>query len=182
MIAKLKGEVSYRGKDFIILDVGPIGYRLMVPDFAVPTFQGEMMVFTHEVVRDDNHELFAFADMDSLEMFWKLINVSGVGPRSAQKIVFAGTGEEVRSKIIAGNLAFLQSVPGIGKKTGQKIILELNGVLMEDEGIVPSADEDAIAALTGLGYKRREAVQVLDGLEGETEDKIRAALKALART
>lgn len=181
MIVKLQGEISHRGKDFIFLDVGPVGYRLVIPEFAVPNFQGSMTLYCHEIHRDDAHELFGFQDIDALELFWKLVAISGVGPRSAQKIVFAGSGMEVRGKIMDGNLAFLQSVPGIGKKTAQKIILELKGVLAEAEDAPSSMDEDALEALVGLGYKRREALRVLEGLEGDTDEKIKAALKALAR-
>jgi len=187
MIAKLKGDISYRGKDFVVMDVGSIGYRMVIPEFAVLKFEGEMTVYTHEVQREDAHELFGFLDMNALELFWKLIGISGVGPRSAQKIVFSGAGNEVREKIMEGNLAFLQSIPGVGKKTAQKIILELRGVLAE-EG--PEArdrgpgeiDEEAVEALLGLGYKRKEAERLLDGVEGTTEEKIKSALKSLART
>ena len=191
MIVKLKGTVSYWGKDFIFLDVGAIGYKLVVPDFAVPKFSGgagpgsagqeEITLYTHEINRDDAHELFGFSDIDALELFWKLISISGVGPRGAQKIVFAGTGSEVREKIMDGDLGFLQSVPGIGKKTAQKIILELKGVLAETDEPMTNVDEDAVEALIGLGYKRKEAVRVIEGLEGSTEEKIKKALKAIAR-
>ncbi len=181
MIVKLQGTVSHRGKDYVIFDVGAVGYRLVVPEFAVCEWHGEMAVFCHEVSRDDAHEIFGFLSLDALELFWKLIAISGVGPRSAQKIVFSGEERKVRGKIMEGNLAFLQSVPGIGKKTAQKIILELKGALGEDEGALEVADEDALHALVGLGYKRKEAMDILKGLEGSTEEKIKSALKSLSR-
>lgn len=181
MIVKLKGAVSHRGKDYVVLDVGAVGYRLVVPEFAVVNFHGEMTVYTHELQRDDAHELFGFLSLEALELFWKLTSVSGVGPRSAQKIVCSGLPDEVRGKIMEGNLAFLQSVPGIGKKTAQKIVLELKGVLADDDDVSTRTDEDALQALVGLGYKRFEAQKILEGLEGTTEEKIKAALKSLAR-
>lgn len=179
MIVKLKGVVSYRGKDFIFLDVGEISYRIVVPEFAMVRFHGGMTLYTHEVQRDDAHELFGFLDLESLELFWRLINISGVGPRSAQKIVLAGTSGEAREKIMEGDLAFLQSVPGVGKKTAQKIILELKGVLAEDT-LTTNVDTDAVGALIGLGYSRREAELALEGVDGTTEEKIKAALRMLA--
>ena len=181
MIIKLQGVISHRGKDYVIFDVGAVGYRLVIPEFAMLQLHGTMSLFCHEVHRDDAHEIFGFLSLDALELFWKLISVSGVGPRSAQKIVFAGEGAEVRGKIMEGDLVFLQSVPGIGRKTAQKIVLELKGVLTEDENTRTGGDEDALQALVGLGYKRKEALEILKGLEGSTEEKIKSALKSLAR-
>lgn len=186
MIIKLTGNVSHRGSDYLIFEVGSVGYRLMAPEFAVPRFQGVTTVFCHEIAREDVHELFGFLELSALELFWKLIAISGVGPRSAQKIVFSGSGDEVQGRIMQGDLAFLQSVPGIGKKTAQKIVLELKGVLMESKmgngkGEKGGEDEEAIEALVGIGYKRREAEQAIEGLSGDTEEKLKKALKALAR-
>src|SRR3989338_6447193 len=175
MIIKLQGVISHRGKDYVIFDVGAVGYRLVIPEFAMLQLHGKMSLFCNEVHRDDAHEIFGIISLDALELFWKLISVSGVGPRSAQKIVFAGEGAEVRGKIMEGDLAFLQSVQGIGRKTAQKIVLELKGVLTEDENTRTGGDEDALQALVGLGYKRKEALEILKGLEGSTEEKIKSA-------
>jgi Holliday junction DNA helicase RuvA len=180
MIVKLIGKVSYHGKDFIFFDVESVSYKIAVPEFAIAKFHGDMTLYTHEVQRDDVHELFGFLNMDELELFWKLISISGVGPRSAQKIVLAGTEGEARKKIMAGDLAFLQSVPGIGKKTAQKIVLELKGVLAEDSAMA-GIDADAVSALVGLGYSRREAERALEGIDGTTEEKIKVALKMMAK-
>ena len=104
-----------------------------------------------------------------------------MGPKVAQKVVFAAPVEEVKDHIMKGNLAFLSGIPGIGKKTAQKIILELKGVLTEEgESMLPS-DRDAVEALVGLGYSRRQAEEACSGLEGSMEEQVRAALKTLAR-
>jgi Holliday junction DNA helicase RuvA len=140
-----------------------------------------MTLYTHEVHREDAHELFAFLSLDALELFWKLIGISGVGPRSAQKIVFADEVGLVRAHIMRGNVAFLTHIHGVGTKTAQKIILELKGVLTEAPA-GPVVDVDALEALLGLGYRRTEALKALEGLAGDSEEQVRAALKILSRS
>jgi holliday junction DNA helicase RuvA len=136
-------------------------------------------LYTHEAIRDSEHELYGLPTIEALELFWKLITVSGVGPKSAQRIISTQDIESVKKNISNGDLAFLTSVSGIGKKTAQKIILELKGILVDEETSV-SDDEDAIHALQALGYSRRDAEQILSTVEGETtEERIRAALKVL---
>jgi Holliday junction DNA helicase RuvA len=152
-----------------------------LPEDAAHGLSGEVTVFTHEVIRESERELFGFLSLSSLELFWKLINISGVGPKSAQKIVFAGSVDEVKGNIMKGNLSFLTDIPGIGTKTAQKIILELKGALAEEPSVA-AFDADAIEALVGLGYSRKQAEDALSGLEAETtEERIRAALKSLSR-
>ena len=192
MIITLSGTVTHRGEAFAIVENNGIGYKVSVPERVARTLGERIDLFTHEVMREDGRELFGFLSISALELFWKLLNVSGVGPRSAQKIVYVGSGvEEVKANIMKGNLTFLTNVPGIGNKTAQKIILELKGVLVEDsEGEV--ADTDALEALVGLGYARRQAAEALarcegnsgeagPGSAGDTEARIRAALKILSR-
>ena len=181
MIIKLTGNVSYHGKDFIILDVGSVSYKLFVPDFAVRRFEGEMTIFTHEVSREDAHELLAFSSMAALELFGRLVSISGVGPRIAQKIIFADELERVSANIARGELSFLTGISGVGKKTAQKIILELSGELVNEEGHA-DMDTDAIEALASLGYTRRQAEEALTHIEAETtEDRIRIALQMLGK-
>ncbi len=176
----IKGQVLYRGAGYLIVERDGIGYKLTIPEQAAREYQGEVALYLHEAQRDDGRELFAFSSINQLELFWKLISISGVGPKSAQKIVYADTVDGVKSKIMAGDVVALTSVPGIGKKTAQKIILELKGTLADDR--VASVDMDAVEALVGLGYSRRDAENALSGLEEkETDERIRAALKRLSR-
>lgn len=181
MIVSLKGIITYHGLGFVIVENTGVGYKVLLPEDRAHGLSGEVLLYTHEVVRESERELFGFDSVGALELFWKLINVSGVGPKSAQKVVFAGEVERVKERIMAADLSFLTSVPGIGKKTAQKIILELKGVLaQEPEGA--DVDEDALEALVSLGYARRHAEQALTGLrEDTTEGKIKAALKILGR-
>ncbi|KKW44585.1 MAG: Holliday junction ATP-dependent DNA helicase RuvA [Parcubacteria group bacterium GW2011_GWA2_56_7] len=177
MINKLTGDISYHGKDFIVVDVGDIGYKIVVPGGV---FSGEtrVTVFTHEVAREDARELFGFRTMASLELFWKLIAISGVGPRGAQKIIYSDTHDALMTHIQAGEIGFLTRVPGVGKKTAQKILIELKGALVE--GDVSSVDQSALSGLMSLGYPRREAEEALQHAVGDsTEERLRSALKVL---
>ena len=177
----LTGEVIYHGLGFLIISNQGIGYKVILPEDAAHGLRGMVTLYTHEVIRDSERELFGFRDVVSLELFWKLISISGVGPRIAQKIVFSGVVEKVKERIMAGDLAFLTTIPGVGKKTAQKIILELKGALAQE----PDAsvfDQDAIGALMGLGYSNRDAEQILSQVQADTtEERIRLALKFLGR-
>ena len=100
-----------------------IGYKIILPEQVALAMHGQIELYTHEVIREDSHELFGFRAISELELFWKLLAVSGVGPRLAQKIVFAAPVERIKACIADGDIAFLTQMPGIGKKTAQKIIL-----------------------------------------------------------
>ena len=181
MMVKLTGDITHHGVGFVILERNGIGYKVNIPEDAAHGLHGTCTLFTHEVIRDDVRELFGFPSMDALQLFWKLISISGVGPKSAQKIVYASDVSNVKEKIMAGDVGFLTDVPGIGKKTAQKIILEMKGVLAED---APSSslDGDAVEALTSIGYPRKQAEDALSKVEGETtEARVRAALKMMGK-
>jgi Holliday junction DNA helicase RuvA len=181
MIAKLSGQVIHRGVGFVILDCGNVGYKVMLPEDVARGQSGLVTFFTHEAIRDDQHELFGFLSMDALELFWRLISVSGVGPRSGQKIAFAAPVAKVKEHVMNGNIAFLTDIPGIGKKTAQKIILELKGILVEEPG-GSGADQDAVEALVSLGYARRQAEEVVSMIDAESsEERVAKALRMIGR-
>lgn len=181
MMVYLQGSVLFHGVGYLILENNGIGYKITIPESIAHEVQGTATLYLHEAQRDDGRELFGFLSLAQLELFWKLTAVSGVGPKSGQKIVFSDAVNRVKAKIMAGDLAALTDVPGIGKKTAQKIILELKGVLVEEPGL-GGLDGDAVEALVGLGYSRRDAEAALSGIEeGDTEGRIRIALKRLSR-
>jgi len=181
MIVSIEGNITYHGLGFVIVETGGIGYKIVLPEDVAHAQHGQVRFYTHEIIREPDHELFGFASIEALELFWKLIGVSGVGPRTAQKIVFADTVEKTKERIMAGDLSFLTNVPGIGKKTAQKIILELKGALAQEPEF-SIFDSDAVEALISLGYSRKDAENILSGVSGETtEERIRAALKTLGR-
>lgn len=181
MIAKVSGTVIHHGVGFVIVDAGSLGYKVVLPEDAAHAASGEVTFFTHEAIREDQRELFGFLTVDALELFWRLTSVSGVGPRSGQKIVFAGPVARVKDNIMKGNVAFLTDVPGIGTKTAQKIILELKGALAE-EPEKSSVDPDALEALAGLGYPRKQAEDVLAMIDAaSSEERVTKALRLLGK-
>ena len=179
MIAMVSGKVIYRGNGFAIVERDGIGYKVNLPEPV--GVSGDVSLYTHEVIREDQRELFGFFSIEALELFWRLTSVSGVGPKSGQKIVFAASVDEVKRKIMTQDIAFLSSISGIGKKTAQKIVLDLSGVLAEADDVAKGAEGEAVDALVGLGYTRKQASDALEGLDGSVEDQIRQALKRLSR-
>jgi len=180
MMTYLQGNVLYHGVGYLIVENGGIGYKVSLPESVAHGYSGEVALYLHEVIRDNERELFGFSSIAQLELFWKLIGISGVGPRGAQKIIFSDSIGQVKAKIMAGDLTALTAVPGVGKKTAQKIFIELKGALAEEPGI-SMVNTEALDALVGLGYAKRDAEAALSGIEmDDTENCIRAALKRLA--
>lgn len=180
MISSLTGTISYHGIGFVILTVENVGYKVTLPEDISHGLSGELTLFTHEVIREDGRELFGFTTIGGLELAWKLMTVSGVGPKLAQKIVYGGSPKEVFERITAGDVAWLATIPGLGIKTAQKIVLELQGKLVAAGSGV---DTDALSGLMSLGYQKLQAEDVLRGLSVDltTEQRIRTALKMLGR-
>ena len=111
MICSLKGQVIHQGKDYILLEVEGVGYKIILPESVVARAVNVTSIFTHEVVREDSRDLFGFFEISQLELFWKLISISGVGPKIAQKLVHAAPIVDIRAKVMSGDLAFLTSIP-----------------------------------------------------------------------
>lgn len=185
MIAYLKGSVLEKGKDYAIILCGDIGYRVQMHERTlVALVKGENVnLYTHQVVREDSQDLFGFATMRELEFFWRLTTVSGVGPKMAMHLLAVGMIETLSRAIDKGDVEFLSSAQGVGKKTAQRVVLELRGKLVDDDGTMPESEGEVVSALENLGYPRnkaREAVKTLDP-DGTTQQKIKAALKVLSR-
>lgn len=182
MIAKVSGQVIYRGEGFVIVECRDIGYKVTLPEDVARGASGEVSYFTHEVQREDGRELFGFLSIDALELFWSLTSVSGVGPKSGQKIAYSASVREVRDHIMKGDVAFFKAISGVGMKTAQKIILELKGELKDATDEAPSVDPDALEALVGLGYPRKQAEEVLAMIDADSsEDRVKKALKMMGR-
>ena len=185
MIASLKGLVTYLGDETMVLENAGIGYEIQVPTpilAAVKTGEPLTLV-THEYIRDDSRELYGFADREGLRLFKKLISVSGVGPKTALHILSIGTTTVVKKAIADGDLSRLTSVPGVGKKTAQKIILEIKGTIEHLDDTLRTAD-DVVEALISLGYSRAEAREAAQGVPAtvtSTEDRMRAVLQLLRK-
>jgi len=176
MIAYLEGRVINVDLDAMVVLAGGVGYRVYYIGFS-PENGDNVSVHIHDYIREDRHELFGFTDIGLLKLFEKLIDISGVGPKLAQKILRAGSSEELHRHILGGDIDFLTAISGVGKKTAQKIKLELKGVLVQEQESSPE-DSDTIDALVSLGYQRRDAVAIIKHLTAESpEDRIREALK-----
>lgn len=180
MIAWLEGTVTLGGDNWIILKVGGVGYKVYPIGFF-PQSGDVCSMYIHHFIREDRQDLFGCETKSVLEIFERLVEISGVGPKLAQKILYGGDVEKIRGHIAKGDVGFLTSISGVGKKTAQKIILELKGVLVSgDETAVE--DVDTLEALIGLGYQRRDVLEVLQQVEGDsTESRIRSALKLLSK-
>jgi holliday junction DNA helicase RuvA len=180
MIAWIKGTVIRKGENWLVVDVAGLGYRVFAPAVVILSAKiGEpLALWTHEQQREDGREFFGFATPEELEFFWKIITVSGVGPKMGLTIVGASNLNAVKKWIDDGNIAALSEIHGVGKKTAQKIVLELKGKLAEADG----GGDEAADALVGLGYSREEARNAVSGIEGvSVEERVKAALKRLGR-
>jgi Holliday junction DNA helicase RuvA len=195
VIARLSGRVSEKGADHAILDVGGVGYLVHLSAVSLaqlpPNGQAATLrTFTN--VRQDAIELYGFANEDEESVFRALIDVKGVGPRAAQNILSGIQAKDLAAAIAQGNVARLTKVPGIGKKTAERLVVELKeklAVLARAAGpakAAPGADflEQLRTALLNLGYKAPQADAAADALRTEAEGKkldelLRDALKLL---
>ena len=193
MIAAVEGTLVSRGTNTVTVKAGPLSLQINVPASLISRLGhpgSPVMLHTHLYVREDVISLYGFSNGQELALFEQLITVSGIGPKVALALLTALSADQIITGIISGNADLLSQVPGIGKKTAARIILDLKGKLekgWEGEVIaaVTDSDSDALAALTGLGYSIREATQALSAIaqtEGmSVEDRVRLALQQLAK-
>lgn len=188
MIAQVRGTVAVRRADHVVVECGGVGYRLAVSAEtlrAVPGAGKEARLQTHLVLRDDGLHLYGFATEDERDLFLMLVGVQGVGPKVALAVLSGGTTRELLNAISAGDSARFQAVPGIGKRTAERIIVELREKVAGapgDEIVVTKSDDPRTLArqgLVGLGFGAEEADALLDEAAGDTpEDLIAEALRA----
>jgi holliday junction DNA helicase RuvA len=190
VIASVRGEVLYRMGGEVVIEAAGVGYRLAVSSetlAAVPAAGEQGRLFTHLVLRDDGIHLYGFSTQAERELFLMLIGVQSVGPKVALAVLSGGTPRELLNAIASGDSARFQAVPGIGKRTAERIIVELREKVagkVSDEIVVhhtPSDDPRTLAreGLLGLGFTPQEADGMLDTAAGDTpEDLIAEALKA----
>ena len=184
MIGSLRGAVIEKSLTLALLEVGGIGYKIFLSPTVLSGLrnEGETFLYIHDHIREDARDLYGFLTLSDLELFQRLINISGIGPKAAANILSLGS-EVVRNSIMKGDVTMLSSAPGVGKKTAQKIILELKGQLVE-EASMPSGDVEIIEALQSLGYSSHDAREVIKHLPGHLKDvseKVREALRYLSK-
>ncbi len=185
MIASLRGKVLEVHASSALVEVAGIGYAIKAPVPVLTALKAgeERFFYVHDHVREDAHDLFAFTTRDELSLFERLLSVSGVGPKVALTVMSSGTSAAVRGAILKGDLAMLTSVPGVGTKTAQKIVLELKGQIV-DPGDVPPGDAEVLEALVSLGYaaaQAREALKAVPKNVTDVSERVREALKRLAK-
>jgi Holliday junction DNA helicase RuvA len=194
MIDRVQGSVAARAPDHVVVDCNGVGYRLSASAQtleAVPREGGRVELLAHLILRDDGIHLYGFATESERELFLRLISVSGIGPKMALAALSGSSTSEMRSAIASGDAKRFQVVPGIGKKTAERVIVELREVFAGEPvpEVVASGPADARTlareGLVSLGYDAGEADAMLDTLaesDGEApEDLISAALRTAAR-
>lgn len=186
MIRNLEGKILLRSENEIVIDVGGVGFLVSVP----PHVSAELMdvetasLWTHLAVRENALDLYGFINREDLRFFELLITISGIGPKSALNIMSISSVEEIKRAVRENNPGYLTQVSGIGKKTAQKIALELKDKIGEQDegGETLKGEAEAIEALTTLGYSTQVAREVLREIPRdvtETSERVRAALKKL---
>ena len=199
MIAYVKGVLAVVGQDSIIIDKGGIGININVPVSIIstlPSIGSEVKVFTYTYVREDAIALYGFMTMDDLDVFKLLINVNGVGTKTALGILSAITPNELRLAVISADYKTITKAPGIGKKSAERIVLELRDkvkMVIEDDSYIAVDSVDvaksdsvniALEALVSLGFSYGEAAKAVKQVDNyeemDDESLIKAALKHLS--
>jgi len=192
VIAAVRGEVMVRRPDHVVIDAGGVGYRLTVSAEtlkAVPATGREAFLHAELVSREDSLALFGFASEEERDLFGQLVSVSGVGPKVAIAVLSGGPARELLRAIAAGDAKRFQAAPGIGKRTSERIIVELRekvaGALEEEVSLAAAGDDPRALArdgLVNLGYAPLEAEQLLDGIDGDDAEKLLASALRKAGT
>src|SRR3989344_1342356 len=188
MIARLSGNIAAIKGNSVILMVGGVGYQVAVTVYALGRLAGqdEVMLHIHTHVREDALLLYGFLDEEELHMFELLITISGIGPKVALSILSIADTKTIRTAIVNKDPRILYRVSGVGKKTAERVIIELQNKveavdLADQEGAL--ADQEALEALTALGYSVTQARDALKQVpkEGDISGRIRQALKNLGK-
>lgn len=190
MIAYLSGVVAAKDGYGAIIETGGIGYELLMSAkalAALPAVGGTARVWTHLQVKEDGFTLFGFSDLRERQLFARLINVSGVGAKTAIAALSTFDAGSLAAVIAEGDVAALSRVPGIGKKTAQRMVLELQGILKADQPAALPLEQDttltlATEALQSMGFTADEVARALRGVSCEGKDAsalVRAALRQM---
>jgi Holliday junction DNA helicase RuvA len=191
MIGFLKGKVELLKRPFVMIDVNDVGYKVLVPEtiYAKLSLGDVVKIFTYTYVREDALDLFGFLEAEDLGLFESLLTVSGVGPKTALSIFSFGERKDIIEAIIKGDVTFFTSVPRLGTKNAQKIIIELknkmgSGTDFDLSGKDLLENAEVVQALKDFGFsvaEAQKAVREIKQVGLTTEEKIRVALKTLGR-
>lgn len=198
MISFIKGYVAETTENSVILETDSIGYEIFMTGPAIEEtsrMHDKIKIYTYFHVRDDAMQLYGFLSRDDLEMFRLLLNVNGIGPKAAMGVLAAITADELRFAVLSDDVKTISRAPGIGKKTAQKLILELKDKLKLEDAFEKKLDhqeenlsladtslrdsrQEAVEALTALGYSSTDALRAVRQVSEETGEDVEAILKA----
>lgn len=189
MIAKLTGKIEYLKSNYAVVDVNSIGYKVFLSAYTFGKVAGmpEVSFFIHTYVREDTLALYGFLSEDELEMFELLISISGIGPKAGMGILSIATPKTIKTAILNEDPSILTKVSGIGKKTAERVILELRNKVADmtiGEKEEATIDSDAIEALLTMGYSVTEARDALKVVPLDVKDvgqRVKMALRNLGR-
>ncbi len=188
MIHGLSGKVKALGLNYVVIDVGGVAYKVYIPLSEEKLFKEgqDISLYTYLHVRDDGMDLFGFFAEEGLQLFEALISVSGVGPKSAMSILSVGSVDQITTAIAMGEPDLLRRSSGVGRKTAERIIVELKdkvAPLRGGEAVrFAESDQDVFEALLSLGYPRRKAEEVLRKVDpnlSDVRDRLREALRLI---
>jgi Holliday junction DNA helicase RuvA len=182
VIARLRGTPVARTPDGLVLDVNGVGYLVQATPTAAAKGGDEVTVETYLHVREDALQLYGFADAGERELFVQLLGVNGVGPKVALAIVSGSRPAELRRAIVREDVARFQAIPGIGRKTAERIVLELKGAVAESADALSATDLTARDALVELGWSLIEAERALADVDDRLapEEQVKAVLRRAA--
>ena len=198
MISFIKGYIAETTENSVILETDSIGYEIFMTGPAIEEtsrMQDKIKIYTYFHVREDAMQLYGFLSRDDLEMFRLLLNVNGIGPKAAMGVLAAITADELRFAVLSDDVKTISRAPGIGKKTAQKLILELKDKLKLEDAFekklahqeenlslkdtsLRDSRQEAVEALTALGYISANALRAVRQVSEETGDDVEAILKA----
>lgn len=192
MIATLRGKVSQKLQDSVVIDVAGVGYGVYVAaeDYGGLQIDQTAKLYVYEHIREASHDLFGFTSLDTKALFELLLSVNGVGPKMALSIMSTGSSSDVRQAIAGGDTKFIQRASGVGKRVAERVVVDLKdkvglvGVELSTTGLLQSdavlTKDEAVEALVSLGYSVIDAAKALEKVDVNlpTEDRIKQALKA----
>lgn len=182
MIGSIKGKIIFKTDRFVLVEASGVGYKVYTTTDILSKIKidDEIFFYIHTHVREDILDLYGFQNYAEFELFAMLINVSGIGPKGAIAILGIAPIDTLKKAIVTSDLPYLTKISGIGKKTAEKMVIELRDKMGKIENQESLREElDALEALKTLGYSTQEAREALKGIAGDTNTKIRSALKIL---
>lgn len=195
MFAFIRGKIDYISEDNVVIDTGGVGYNVKISSgtlAALPGIGEEIKLYTYTCVREDMFSLFGFLSRDDLEIFKKLITVNGIGPKGGLAILSVMSADNLRFAILSGDSASIAKAPGIGKKTAERVILDLKDKISIEDTLVhkemqavpdiqgapmQQARNEAVEALVALGYSPSDALHAVKNVQAEEDVDVETILK-----